>query len=186
MIELDKFTVEQQEAFKLQIEQWKDEYYGNVYVTEVSEVEFIWRGLTKGEFKKAQEYYDDDFDRAEYLCRQCVLYPEIDDWGLDMYAGIPEVLTENILRESGFTLTSKELDNKIFQFEQQMGTFDNQISCVIKEAFNDIKLEDIDNWQFEKVLWYYARAKWTLENLRGIELKREEVQPGAGFPGFPG
>jgi hypothetical protein len=59
-----------------------------------------------------------------------------------------------------------------------MATFDNQISCVIKEAFNDITLEEIDHWQFEKVLWYYARAKWTLENLRGIELKREEVIPG--------
>lgn len=177
-MDLEQYTDEQQQAFKMQIEAWKDEYYGAVYVTDVSEVEFIWRGLTKGEFKKAQEYYKDDYDRAEYVCRQCVLYPEVDDWALEMYAGIPEVLTENILRESGFTLTPKELDAKMTEMDIEMGTFDNQISCVIKEAFSDVTLEEIENWQFEKILWYYARAKWTLENLRGVTLEREEVKPG--------
>lgn len=177
-MDLEQYTDEQEQAFKMQIEAWKDEYYGAVYVTDVADVEFIWRGLAKGEFKKAQEYYEDDYERAEYVCRQCVLYPEVDDWALEMYAGIPEVLTENILRESGFTLTANEMDKKMALMEQQMATFDNQISCVIKEAFNDITLEEIDDWQFEKVLWYYARAKWTLENLRGVKLEREEVQPG--------
>jgi hypothetical protein len=89
-------------------------------------------------------------------------------------AGIPEVITENVLKESGFTLTVKELDGKIFQLEQEMATFDNQISCIIKEAFPDISLEEIEDWQFEKTLWYYSRAKWTLENLRGLEIKRED------------
>jgi hypothetical protein len=182
-MDLENLTAEQQESFKRQIEAWKDEYYGAVYVTEVADTEFIWRGLTKGEFKKANAYYEDDYDRAEYVCRQCVLYPEIEDWGIDMYAGIPETLTEDILRISGFTLTTKEIDQKIFEYEQEMLTFDNQISCVIKEAFPDITLEEIDDWQFEKVMWYYARAKWTLETLRGLTLEREEATP--GIPGVP-
>ena len=177
-MDLEQFTAEQKEAFKRQIEKWKDEYYGAVYVTEIEDDAFVWRGLTKAEFKKAQEYYDDDYDRAEYVCRQCVLYPEIDDWGLEIYAGIPEVLTEHILRESGFTLTPKEVDQKILEYEKQMQTFDNQITCIIKEAFPDISLEEIENWQFEKVMWYYSRAKWTIENLRGIKLEREELTPG--------
>lgn len=171
------------EQIKLMIEQWKEEYYGNVYSTEIEDMGFIWRGLTRAEYKKALEWYEDDFDRAEYVCRQCVLYPEIDDWADEMYAGIPETLTENILKQSGFTLTSKELDGRIFKLEQEMMTFDNQISCIIKEAFPDIALEEIEDWQFEKMLWYYSRAKWTLENLRGLEIKREEQQDQSqGFP----
>jgi hypothetical protein len=179
----EEVTEEDVAYYQMQIEEWKDEYYGAVYITEIEDQTFIWRGLTKGEFKKANEYYEDPYDRAEYVCRKCVLHPDIDDWSIDMWAGIPETLTENILRESGFTLTSKEIDTKIAGYEYQMQTFDNQIACVIKEAFHDITLEEIDEWQFEKILWYYARAKWTLENLRGVQLEREEATP--GMPPMP-
>jgi hypothetical protein len=182
-MDLEQFSPEDREVFKRQIEEWKDEYYGCVYVTEIGEHAYIWRGLTKAEFRKANEYYEDDYDKAEFVCRQCVLYPEIDDYSLDMYAGVPETLTEDILRISGFTLTTKEIDQKIFQYEQDMFTFDNQISCVIKEAFQEIPLEEIENWQFDKVMWYYSRAKWTLETLRGLTLQREESTP--GIPGVP-
>lgn len=179
---LEQYSPEERENFKRQIEAWKDEYYGAVFVTEIGDIAYIWRGLTKAEFTKANEYFEDDYERAEFVCRQCVLYPELEDYSLDMDAGIPETLTEDILRESGYTLNSKELDSKIFEYEQKMTTFDNQITCIIKEAFQDISLEEIENWQFEKMIWYYARAKWTLENLRGITLQREEQSTVPGVP----
>lgn len=177
-MDLSMFTEEEQEIFKRQIEEWKDQYYGVVYVTEIGDIAYIWRGLTKNEFKKANEYYENDFDRAEYVCRKCVLHPIIEDWGLEMYAGVPETITTEILNVSGFSLTTKEVDLRIAEYERQMNTFDNQISCVIKEAFPDISLEEIDNWQFDKVMWYYARAKWTLQTFRGITLERDEEIPG--------
>lgn len=180
---LEQLSPEQTERFKRQIEIWKEEYYSAVYVTEIGDYEYIWRGLSKAEFRKATDWFEDDYERAEYVSRTCVLYPEIEDWSLDMYAGVPEVLTEQILRESGFTLTRKEVDAKIFGYEQEMMTFDNQVACVIKEAFSDISIEEIENWQFDKTMWYYARAKWTLENLRGLTLEREEVIP--QVPGMP-
>lgn len=103
-----------------------------------------------------------------------------------MYAGVPEVLAENILRESGFTLTIEEFDSKLAKYERDMGTLDNQIPCVIKEAFPDISLEEIENWQFEKTLDYYAKAKWVLSALRGVELEREDTPEIPGLPkGFP-
>lgn len=167
------FTVEETQEYKRQLEEWKDKYFGAVFITEINDTAYIWRGLSKAEFNKANEYFSDDYDRAEFVCRSCVLYPEIDDFSIDMHAGVPETLTEQILKESGFSLTIKELDNQIAQYERQM-TFDNQITCVIKEAFPDIPFEEIENWQFQKVLWYYARAKWTLETLRGLTLERED------------
>lgn len=179
---LEQFSAEDREIFKRQIEDWKDEYYGAVYVTEIGDISFIWRGLSRAEFKKANDYFIDDYERAEYVCRQCVLYPFIEDYSIDMFAGIPETLTGFILKESGFTMTTVEIDNQIFQYEQEMRTFDNQISCVIKEAFSDISIEEIENWQFEKTLWYYSRAKWILENLRGVTLEKEEAQEIQGLP----
>ena len=178
---MEQFSPEEQVEFKKQIEQWKDEHYGAVYVIEIGDIAYIFRGLTKAEFRKANEYYSDDYERAEFVCRQCVLHPIIEDYSLDMYAGVPEVLTENILQESGFTLSSKEIDVRLYKYSQEMMTFDNQISCVIKEAFPDIALEEIENWQFDKILWYFSRAKWTLETLRGLTLEREE-NPVPGLP----
>lgn len=180
-MEMKNFTPEEQEEFKKQIEEWKDQYYGAVYVQEIGDVAYIFRGLTKAEYRRANDYYEDDYDRAEYVCRQCVLHPENTDYSLDMAAGVPELLTEEILKVSGFTLSQKELDVKMYQYEQEMTTFDNQIACVIKEAFPDISLETIENWQFEQILWYYSRAKWVLETLRGLTLEREE----ATIPGLP-
>lgn len=180
---LDHFSEVQKEEFKLQIEAWKDQYYGAVYVTEIGDIPYVWRGLSRAEFKRANEYYTDDFERAEFVCRQCVLYPEVTDYSLEIFAGVPETLTEDILRESGFTLTVKQLDQKIMEYDQEMLTFDNQISCIIKEAFPEIGLEAIESWQFEKVLWYYARAKWTLESIRGVKMEREEAVP--GIPPLP-
>lgn len=179
---LDRFTEEQKEIFRKQIEEWKEQYFGSVFVSEIKDIEFIWRGLTKAEFKKAQEWFTDDFDRAEYVCKTCVLYPEVEDWGTDIPAGIPEALTLDILRESGFTSTTAEVDARIAKYEQEMLTFDNQITCVVKEAFPDIPIEEIENWQFDKILWYYSRAKWILETLRGIKLEKQELDVGGAPP----
>lgn len=169
---------ELEEEYKRQIEEWKNEFNGSVYASEIIDTTYIWRGLSRAEFKKANEYFEDDYDKAEYVVRTCVLYPEIEDWSIGIGAGIPETLTSQILEASGFTLTSKEFDRKIQEYEKDMATFDNQISCIIKEAFPEITIQEIEDWQMEKTLWYYARAKWMLENLRGVVLEKDEQIPG--------
>jgi len=164
------------EELDRKIREWKEKYHA-IYMTEVKGIVFIWRGLSLSEFRKANEWFDDDYERAEYVCKQCVLEPIIEDYSDEIYAGIPEVLTENILRESGFTSDTKKLDLMIQQYEAQMTTFDNQIACIIKEAFPEYTIEEIESWTMEKMLWHYARAKWMLENLRGVMINREEVTP---------
>lgn len=166
-----------------QLDAWRKEYFGAVYVMEVMETEFIFRGLSRGEYEKAIKWYEDDYERAEFVCRQCVLYPEIDDYEEEIAAGVPEALVKEILQKSGLSMTAKELDYEISKQEQEMNIFTNQVSCVIKEAFPEIPIEDIEHWQFEKVMWYYARAKWMLETLRGVKLEREEQVP--GLPPMP-
>lgn len=175
--------MEKEAAYKQQLEQWREQYFGAVYVMEVNEQEYIFRGMSRAEYKKAMDWYEDDYERAEYVCRTCVLYPTIEDYSDEIYAGIPEVLVNEVLKESGLTLGVKEMDYEIAIREQEMQRFDNQVSCVIKEAFPEIPIEEIENWQFQKVLWYYVRAKWMLETFHGISLEREEQVP--GLPGMP-
>jgi hypothetical protein len=166
-----------EEEMKLQLEAWKDEFTA-IFVTEIEDIQIIWRGLSRSEFRKVMEYYEDEYERAEYVCRVCVLDPYIEDWNSDIYAGVPETLSENILRESGFTQDGSKIEYLMNYYEQEMTTFDNQVSCIIKEAFQEISLEEIDDWPLEKTMWYYSRAKWSLKTFRNIELEREEEVPG--------
>lgn len=162
----------EQEA-KVQMEKWKDEYQ-SVYLNEINGIEFVWRELSRAEYKRAVEYYEDDYDRAEYVTRLCVLYPENFDYSEEGYAGIPEVLAQAILLESGFAEGTDKLKTLMNKYEQEMQSFENQISCVIIECFPSLSIEEVENWSMEKTLWYFSRAKWMLETLRGVSLTQEK------------
>lgn len=163
---------EMTQEVKDQIRKWKEAYQG-VYITEVSDVVFIWRGLTRAEYRKALELYDDDYERAEFVCETCVLDPADVSYSNEIYAGIPETLAENILRESGFDSDGAKYKELTRHYDQEMNRLDNQISCVIAEAFPYYRIEEIDNWSLEKTLLYFSRAKWILRELRSVELTEE-------------
>lgn len=160
-----------------QLEAWRLEYRA-VFMTEIEGVQIIWRGLSRGEFRKIVATYDDEFERAEHVTRLCVLDPQIEDWSNEIYAGVPEILAQNILRESGFSEDDTKIERLIAEYDAEMQSFDNQVSCIIKEAFSDISLEEIENWPLEKTMWYFSRAKWSLATFRQLTLEKEEETPG--------
>lgn len=166
-------TKEAETAFKRQVEKWSEEH-GEIYTTEVNELIFVFRGLSQADLKRANKLYRDEQERAEYICRTCVLEPQIEDYSLEIYAGIPESLCRLILEESGFTTDATKINQLLFQYEQEMNNVEQRIPCIIKEVFQDIPFEEIENWPLEKTLYYYTRAKWMLANLRGVELVSEE------------
>lgn len=161
-----------EEEVKLRVEKWKDQHQA-VYMSEVNDIYFIWRTLSRGEFKKASEYYETDEERVEYVCRMCVLDPEVYDYSQEAYAGIPEVLSKQILEQSGFGNDPSIVKDLMTKYEKEMQSFEHQISCVIVECFPKFSLEEVENWSMEKTIYYYSRAKWMLENLRGVEIKNE-------------
>lgn len=162
---------------ELQLEEWRNQYTA-VYLTEIEDVQIIWRGLSRAEFRKVVEAYEDEFERAEAVARLCVLDPQIEDWSNEIYAGVPEILARNILRESGFSEEDTKIQSLMTQYDGEMETFDNQVSCIIKEAFPDISLEAIEDWPLERTMWYLSRAKWTLKTFRGVNMEKEEEAPG--------
>lgn len=178
-----EFEINEQleQEFKLQLEQWREQYHA-IYISEINDIEFIWRGLSRAEYRKAIEWYDDDYERAEYVCRLCILDPEVIDWASEIPAGIPETLTQHILEESGFTETSRKVIELRNMYDAEMNKFENQVSCMIREVYDEFTLDEIENWPIEKTMWYFSRAKWVLTTLRGVALEEEEESP---FPGVP-
>lgn len=163
------------------LDQWKQEY-GAVYLTEIEGIPFIWRELSRAEYKRVLEFSEDESEREEFVCQLCVLDPIIDDYSHDIYAGVPEVLAKHIAVESGVTSDTTKLDRLMAEGERDMMTFDNQIGCIIKEVFTEFTMEEIENWGLEKTMWYYARAKWMLEVLRGIKLEKQTQEQIPGLP----
>lgn len=168
-------SYEEELRFRSQLLAWAQEY-GSIYLVEINDIVFIYRTLRRSEWKLAKDIYDDVYEQAEFIVKQCVLEPIIEDYSTDIYAGIPESLCSNILADSGYADPSK-LEIQIAKWEKEMENIDNQIPIVIKEAFQDIPLAEIESWPNEKLSEYFVKAKWLLKTLRGIELTNGEDEP---------
>jgi len=77
--------------------------YKRLYITEFDDETFIWRVLTRPEYKKIVSMENlTVFDREEEICKCCVVYPENYDFG-GSGAGVATLLAEQIMDKSGFS-----------------------------------------------------------------------------------
>lgn len=158
------------------------EQYWNLYYVEIEGEEFLFRELSRSEYKNGIRLYGEDVTSLEeYICGICVFEPVDYDFE-ECIAGIPSSLSDFILHESGFTEDTGKLNEYMNKYRNEMKTLDNQIACVIKEAFPDLNIEDIENLSMEKTVWYYSRAEYILNTLRGRDIEigmtgNEEVDP---------
>jgi hypothetical protein len=87
------------------IDEWKQNY-GQIFMTEVDDEDaFIWRALSRKEFKDIIKVDNADLlYREERVCNACILWPESYKFTdlTDGKAGIPTVLAEQIMDKSGF------------------------------------------------------------------------------------
>jgi hypothetical protein len=87
-----------------QIEEWKHRYE-SIYATEFEDEVYIWRTLSRLEFKEVQKAKNaDPMYKEERICEKCVLWPE--EYGhtemAQGKAGTPSVIAEHIMDKSGF------------------------------------------------------------------------------------
>lgn len=149
------------------------ESYRNVFLCQIGEQAFVYRALGR------KEYYDlttnkkfNNFQREEILCDVCVLWPENFNWQ-DCDAGIPSELAKKILKNS--YLDEPESRRVVLSYyRSEMYDLDNQITCLINEAFPQYDIEQIEQWDVEKTMKYLSRAEWKLHNLHGLEFKESE------------
>jgi hypothetical protein len=88
-----------------QVEEWKSRFKDEVYLTEFEEEVFLWRPITRKEYKQVMKVQNaDSFYKEERICEACILYPQ----GYNFMAmtagkaGIPTLLAELIMEKSGF------------------------------------------------------------------------------------
>lgn len=98
-----------------QIKEWKRTYI-DVYVTSLtSDKHLVWRPLTRNEYKEIILLIEElttsekltkaqaNLWNEEIITKVCLLFPPYDDLGLEQdLAGIPSLLSQEILEASGF------------------------------------------------------------------------------------
>lgn len=144
--------------------------YDNVFIFQADEKVFIYRSLGRGEFKKiVDDKRFNDYQKEEVICSQCLLYPDPDNIYWDNEdAGIPTRLSQEILAHS--YLDSLERRRALHDYYRtEMYDLDNQISCIIQEAFPMLRLEEIEDWDVDKTTKMLSRAEWKLKTLRGLD-----------------
>jgi len=153
-----------------------------LYTYQFGDDVFIYRPIGRKEYKDL--YLNnriDDVTKEEVLCQICVLYPPDYDFEDCEEAGLPTTLASEIIKNS--YLAPERRERVLNYFRQDMYDLDNQMTCVILEAFPSLDMETVENWDIETTCKYYARAEWTLHNLHGLQI--QERDPNASFYGMP-
>ena len=144
--------------------------YRNVFIIQLDGQCYIYRALGRGEYREIlEDRRFDDYAKEEIICSQCLLYPDPDTIVWDnMPAGIPTELEKAILKESFLDDMSRRQSLHDY-YRAEMFDIDNQITCIISEAFPSLDIEEIEQWDVDKTTKYLSRAEWKLHSLRGME-----------------
>jgi hypothetical protein len=88
-----------------QVEEWKSRFGDEIYLTEFEEEVFLWRPISRKEYKQVMKVPNaDSFYKEERICEAVILYPQ----GYNFMAmtqgkaGIPTLLAELVMEKSGF------------------------------------------------------------------------------------
>lgn len=169
-----------EQQFHLLIKQAKVEF-GEVFLAEVEDQQFIFRLLTRKEYKEILQISDDKDMAEELICQLSVIHPSNLNFAKGE-AGLPSLLAPHIVNESGFGDMQKS-HYYFDSYRMRMESFEMQAEAAIQAAFPQISEEDMQDWTVEKLMRTLAKAEWILKNVKGypIEFRNqydEELEEG--------
>lgn len=150
---------------------------GQVFMEKVCEEVFIFKPLGRKDFRQLLDLDTiDDCDKEEVVCETCTLYPKNYDFENCEQAGLPTELCKLILERS-LLKSSDQLQKAIHFFRDKLNNdLNEQITCIIHEAFPEYTIEEISNWNVIKTADYMTRAEYILHNLRGVPLTPVQME----------
>lgn len=145
------------------------EEHGVVHHVQIYGEDFIYRILGRKEFKKILNSETlDEMDKEDKICETCVLWPE--DFDIDeVNAGTPPMLCKSILENSFLDDVSSTL-RLLEYYTDEMDDLENQMICIISEAFPSYTLDEIESWNNLMFCKMFSRAEWKFNNLRNTEI----------------
>ncbi len=150
-----------------------EEKYRDYFIDKVDNEVFIYTPIGRKDWIDICERTDlNQFKKEELICSICTIYPKNYDF-TECLAGIPTELSKLIIEHS--YLKKEDMIDMITFYRNEMNTINNNITCLINEAFPNYDIEEIENWGMDRTIKYFTRAEWKLTNLRGMPLKEDIV-----------
>lgn len=169
------------------LRQFKDQYE-NVFAANFKDQQFIFRELTRKEYRRiVDETFGDTYTYEETICQTAVLYPEDYDFSVRGRAGLAKTLAVEIVETSGFGHPDQQIQ-MLNYFRSDMQNFDSQAETVIQLVFPNISEDEMQDWTQEKLMRRLARAEWVMKEIWQMPFefaKRDEVDPNAPPPEPP-
>lgn len=132
---------------------------------------FIYRTIGRKDYKEILENEKlNSCDKEEIICEICTLYPQNYDFSKCQLGGLPTLLANRITELSLLNDVTKQINAIHYYRDKLANDLDDQINCVIHEAFPEFSIEEIANWDADKSANYMAKAEYILHNLRGVPL----------------
>lgn len=155
------------------IEDLKKQHH-TIYWTHIYNNLYVYKPLGRKDYKEISENEElDNASKEDEVIKRCLLYPNPDEFDIDnIEAGIIVKLVKTIMENS--YLSDIETRVAIMDyFRSEMFDFQEQVTCIINEAFPQYDIEEIENWGIERTAKYLSRAEWKLQNLRGLTMNEE-------------
>lgn len=148
------------------------EIHNTVYWAHINGQIYVYKPLGRRDHKEIAE--DESLDTAskeDEVIKRCLLYPldlDIDNTEAGIIAKLFSIIIDNSYLKSVETRTAV-----MDYFRSEMFDFQEQITCIINEAFPQFDIEEIENWGIERTAKYLSRAEWKLQNFRGATFNYE-------------
>lgn len=152
-----------------------EQKYRNIFWTIFEGEAYIYKALGRRDFRRIVSNEELSIeDKKDEIIKACIVYPE--DFDIDdCIAGLINVLYSKIM-EVSYLNDEESKANVIEYYRQDMYSLDNQITCLINEAFPNFDIEEIENWDLERTAKYLSRAEYKLQNFRGFEFNEAYFQ----------
>lgn len=141
--------------------------YRNVFWTVFEGDVYVYKALGRRDYRNIVSNENLSIeDKKDEIITSCIVYPtdfDIDD----CIAGLINILFDKIV-EISYLKDDDQKASVMQYYRQDMHNLDNQITCVINEAFPNFDIEEIENWDIERTAKYLSRAEYKLQNFRGF------------------
>lgn len=138
---------------------------------------FIYKPLGRKDHKEIIEDEEmDNYAKEDEVIKRCLLFPKANDFDIDnTEAGVIAKLFKIIIDNSYLTDIATRTAVMDY-FRSEMFDFQEQVTCIINEAFPQYDIEEIENWGIERTAKYLSRAEWKLQNFRGATFNYEALE----------
>jgi hypothetical protein len=129
--------------------------------------DFIFRLLSPKEYSQCKMLTSNKEELHDAICQLTLLYPDDVSFSTLPFAGLSDFAAEQIIERSMIFEDKKVLD-KFEQAKNKLNKFLPQCMLFVKAAFPEYTLEQIEDWSYEKLMEYTAKAEFILK-LKGSE-----------------